>query len=152
MVKKENKLTVFADGGARGNPGPSAWAFVVKNPNNDILVEKAGFFGNATNNVAEYKAVLAAFSWLVANKSLVKHIEEIVFFLDSQLVVNQLSGSFKIKNENLRKLVIEIKKLEAELKIFIANLQVIYNHIPREENKHADSLLNKALDEALSAF
>ncbi|MBI4029534.1 MAG: ribonuclease HI family protein [Candidatus Blackburnbacteria bacterium] len=133
-----NNLKVFSDGGARGNPGPAASAFVVKDFQNNIIFKNAKKIGNTTNNIAEYTAVVMAMDWLVENK---KENLAVNFFLDSQLVVNQLKGLFKIKNENLRRLVLLIKQQEVKLKG-----QVTYQHIPREKNKEADLLVNKALD------
>lgn len=130
-----SKLFIYCDGGARGNPGPAATGFVVKNSAGQILVQKGQYIGKATNNVAEYRAVIAALEWIA------DHPSSINFFLDSKLVVNQLKGLFKIKNKTLQSLVITIKKLERKL-----SAPVVYFYIPREKNKAADSLVNDALD------
>lgn len=135
---ESNSLKVFSDGGARGNPGPAASAFVVKDFQDNIIYKSGKTIGNTTNNIAEYTGVKMAMDWLVENN---KENFKINFFLDSQLVVNQLKGLFKIKNENLRRLVLLIKQQEVKLKG-----QVTYQHIPREKNKEADLLVNKALD------
>lgn len=130
-------LKVFCDGGARGNPGPAASAFVVFSPDGKILAKEGKSIGQATNNVAEYKAVLFALEWLSKrNKE-----EKILFFLDSQLVVSQLNGRFKIKDKKLLDLVFKIKELE---KNFTG--KIIYKNIPREKNKMTDSLVNQTLD------
>lgn len=128
-------LEIYCDGGARGNPGPAAYGFVVKN-NGQIIREQKEFIGIATNNVAEYTSVIAALKWLA--KSYVG--QDLNFFLDSQLVASQLSGLFKIKNSTIRNLVFEIQTLESEF------AQIRYTHIPREKNKEADRLVNQALD------
>jgi ribonuclease HI len=146
----KNKLTVFADGGARGNPGPAAWGFLI-NQNGSVLVKKSKFIGKATNNIAEYKGVLAAATWLYNFKKKLDSFKELEFFLDSQLVVNQLKGEFKIKNQALKNLVIKIKIIEAKLKDFFPGLNISYHHIPREKNKQADKLLNTALNKALTS-
>ncbi|OGY08100.1 MAG: hypothetical protein A2782_03745 [Candidatus Blackburnbacteria bacterium RIFCSPHIGHO2_01_FULL_43_15b] len=137
-MESKNSLKVFSDGGARGNPGPAASAFLVKDCDNNIIFQSAKKIGYTTNNVAEYTAVKMAMDWLVENN---KENFSINFFLDSQLVVNQLKGLFKIKNENLKRLVLLIKAQETRFKA-----GVTYQHIPREENKEADLLVNKALD------
>lgn len=132
-------LTINCDGGARGNPGPAASACVIAKEGR-VIVKKSIYLGTATNNIAEYQGVLLAMKEL----SVLKPKEEILFILDSQLVVNQLLGKFKIKNENLKKLFIEIKKIENSLGVSIK-----YTSVPREKNKLADFLVNKELDENL---
>ncbi|KKQ24896.1 MAG: ribonuclease HI, ribonuclease HI, partial [Microgenomates group bacterium GW2011_GWC1_37_12b] len=89
-------IKIFTDGGSRGNPGPAASAFVVFE-NNKILTKEGKFLGNATNNIAEYSALLLAVEWLNKNKL----TENIKFFLDSELIVKQLNKTYKIKNKNL---------------------------------------------------
>lgn len=135
----KNKLVVFADGGSRGNPGPAAIGFVVKDENGKTLAEKGKRIGRETNNVAEYTAVIEALKWLVGefrDKEL-----QVNFFLDSQLVVNQLNGLYKIKNANLRNLIIKVRQLERAI-----SGNVSYQYISRERNQEADSLLNQSLD------
>lgn len=131
-------LKIFTDGGARGNPGPAASAFVVKDASNKTVYQNAKVIGNTTNNVAEYTAVEMAMDWLIKNQ---KENLLVNFFLDSQLVVNQLKGIYKIKNKTLQELVLSIKRQEKKLMC-----GVIYQHIPRENNKEADLLVNKVLD------
>src|SRR3989304_1856129 len=103
-------LKIFCDGGARGNPGPAAWAFVVYEEKNKIVAQKNEKIGITTNNVAEYMAVIEALKWLGAyrEKNSGRPVEKIDFFLDSQLVVSQLNGFYKVKNQRLRELVIKI--------------------------------------------
>ncbi|MFC1711052.1 ribonuclease HI family protein [Patescibacteria group bacterium] len=140
----KDSLFVYCDGGARGNPGPAGAGFLVKDKNNKILVEKGVFLGRATNNVAEYRSVIEALKWLVSvNDKMLSSIGEIKVYLDSQLVVNQLNGIYKIKNANLRLLIIKVKALENQI-----NPGILYFHIPREKNSEADFLVNKALDHA----
>lgn len=126
---------MFCDGGARGNPGPSAYGFVVR-INGEIVHKEFGFLGIGTNNFAEYTALIKALEYL----SLKFGGEEISFYLDSQLVVNQMSGLFKIKNAGIRNQVVKVRELESNFKT------VRYNHIPRSMNKEADKLVNIALD------
>jgi len=136
------KFSVFCDGGSRGNPGPAAIGFLVKE-DGKVLVEKGLCIGRATNNEAEYRGVIEALKWLNSDLEKIQQQKiSVTFFLDSQLVVNQLSGVYKIKSSNLKGLAIQAKSLEREL-----GAEVYYQHIPREKNKQADSLLNKALNQ-----
>jgi len=135
-----NKIKIYCDGGARGNPGPAGIGFVVKK-NNEILKKYSLFIGKATNNVAEYTAVLKAMEWLASNETIKQFNNEIIFYLDSLLVVKQLGGYYKIKNLALQKLATKVKKIESKL-----NLKVQYIHIPREKNLQADRLANLAMD------
>ncbi len=130
-------LTINCDGGARGNPGPAASACVVSK-DGQIIFSKGKFLGESTNNVAEYEGVLLGINYLTQNQ--VK--EDVTFVLDSLLVVNQLSGKFKINNANLLTL---FKKINAEAKTL--NGKIFYTYVPREKNKEADKLVNFTLDE-----
>lgn len=132
-----NTLTIYCDGGSRGNPGESAYGFVVFE-NNKKIYEDGKKLGIQTNNFAEYSAVINALRYL----SRVKYsVQNISFFLDSKLVVEQLSGRWKVKNESLRDLYHTIKTLEISLA-----KRITYNHIPREKNSEADRVVNQALD------
>jgi ribonuclease HI len=138
MNKK--RLVVFSDGGARGNPGPAASSFVVFLEGREIK-RSSKYLGETTNNVAEYFGVLLAMKWI--SKSTVKDkVEEIVFNLDSQLVARQLSGIYKVKESRLKLISSKIKILEKSL-----NKKILFNHIPREQNKLADKLVNETIDE-----
>jgi ribonuclease HI len=133
-------LKIFCDGGARGNPGPAAAAFVVEKEGK-VVFRGSKFLGEATNNVAEYSAVLLAARWLKENSD---KFEEVTFVLDSELVCKQLSGLFKIKNENLRNLYFSIKEVEKSIPTVIS-----YTSTSREKNRLADLLVNRTLDENL---
>jgi len=133
------KLSIYCDGASRGNPGLAAAAFLIKNEENKIIHQQSFFLGKATNNIAEYNGVLLALKWLA--KENLSQQKEIHFYLDSLLVVSQLTGIFKIKNEKLRKIIVEIKKIEEEI-----TLPIFYHHIIRKYNKRADELVNKCLD------
>ena len=138
----EKKLSVFADGGARGNPGPAAVGFVVKEGRR-TLVRKGKSIGRTTNNVAEYQAVIEALKWIISGiKSRPSTID---FFLDSKLIVNQLNGIFKIKNYRLRNLIVKVRQLEREV-----GGNVSYHFIPRTKNQEADTLVNQSLDQKKS--
>lgn len=132
-------LNIFTDGGSRGNPGPSALGVVIKNGEGKTIQKLNKFLGKKTNNQAEYLAVLEAFEWLIVNQDLSSL--KINFFIDSKLVVNQLSGFYKIKNKDLKDLIIKIKLLENKI-----SGKVFYHFIPREKNKEADFLVNQTLD------
>ncbi|OGH15872.1 MAG: hypothetical protein A3C30_03530 [Candidatus Levybacteria bacterium RIFCSPHIGHO2_02_FULL_40_18] len=137
----ENSKTfmIYADGGARGNPGPAAYGFVIYDEQGSKVYEEGSAMGNATNNVAEYSAVVAALKYLVS--SIQYPVSSIKFILDSKLVTEQLSGNWKIKNENLRNLYFTIKELEQKI-----GAKFIYSAVPREQNQEADRLVNAALD------
>lgn len=134
----EVELFINTDGGSRNNPGDAAIGVVIKDSAGKVLELCGKYIGVQTNNVAEYTAVIEALK-IVQNKwggGL-----KVNFFLDSQLVVNQLGGSFQIKNQTLNLLARQVKELERGVG------QVTYQYIPRTQNTEADSLVNKALDE-----
>lgn len=130
-------LIIFTDGGASGNPGPAAIGVVVKQ-NGQTIQKISQAIGKATNNVAEYTAVIAALQWL-KNKTTADHLQ-INFYLDSRLVVNQLNGRFKIKDYGLRNLAIKVRQLEKAV-----GGGFTYAYIQREKNKEADALVKKSL-------
>lgn len=132
-------IKVYTDGGARGNPGPGAVGVCIFD-NDRKLAAFGNEIGITTNNIAEYTAVVQALDWLLANRAAVL-AEEVHFFLDSQLVVLQMQGVYRVKNEKIRDLFAQIKKRESELQV-----KIIWQHVPREENKEADALVNAALD------
>lgn len=134
-------INIYTDGGARGNPGPAGAGFVVQDSDDKTVHRQSQFLGRTTNNVAEYKALLLAYRWLKKNFSRFDNLERVIFHLDSQLVIRQLKGEYKIKAQHLRPLVIEIKQEEGKLPC-----QVEYRHIPREKNQLADGLANEAMD------
>ena len=137
-MKTENTLLVFCDGGARGNPGPAAAACVIEDRAGKKRYLCGKYLGEATNNQAEYAAVCLA---LEAIKESYQDKKETIFFLDSSLVVNQLAGLYKVKNSSLRDLIFKIRQLESYLG------EVYYQYVSREENREADSLVNKVLNE-----
>lgn len=135
------KLKIYTDGGARGNPGLAACGAVIKNENGEIILKASKYLGVATNNQAEYKALILALeeaqNIFMKKKSNEKHIE---CHLDSELVVKQLNREYKIKNEGL-------KPLFAQARNLISNFDSVkFIYIPREQNKLADKLVNKELD------
>ncbi|WP_371615649.1 bifunctional RNase H/acid phosphatase [Streptomyces sp. NBC_00454] len=130
------KFVVEADGGSRGNPGPAGYGSVVLDPaTGETLAERAEYIGVATNNVAEYKGLIAG---LKAARELAPDAQVLVR-MDSKLVVEQMSGRWKIKHPDMKPLAAEAAKI-------LPRAQVTYEWIPREKNKHADRLANEAMD------
>ncbi|NQT29196.1 MAG: ribonuclease HI family protein [Candidatus Saganbacteria bacterium] len=128
-------IQIFVDGAARGNPGPAGIGVVIRN-DKEILLEVADFIGKATNNVAEYMALIRGLEEAIDLKE--KHVE---VFSDSELLVRQINGEYKVKNEGLIPLFYHAKALTKKFKKF-----KIY-HTPREENKEPDKLANRGIDE-----
>ena len=126
---------IHTDGGARGNPGPAGIGVVIRAGGKVHHFKQ--FIGHATNNQAEYQAVLRA---LQEAKKL--GLREVEFFLDSELVVRQLNQEYKIKDAELGKLFVKIWNLRQEFR------RLTFRHLPREQNHEADRLVNEALDEA----
>ena len=136
---KGEAIIIHTDGGARGNPGPSACAFVAE-IGGQVVYKNSKYLGNNTNNFAEYSAFVLALQWL--NNNLKEHGGmEIIFYSDSELVVRQLTGVYKIKNENLKILNQKIIGL-----VKAGDLKVSYKNILRSKNKIADQLVNDELD------
>jgi ribonuclease HI len=129
---------IHCDGGARGNPGPAASAFVVIDEKGRSIFAKGFYLGIATNNEAEYQAVYCAMLWLSKN---LPDATLVTFVLDSQLVVNQLKGVYKIKEKRLLEWAVKIKALEK-----LSTIKITYVNVPRSENKIADTLVNSTLD------
>ena len=134
------KIIVNCDGGARGNPGPAAAAFVVTDNGKNTLYKGAKYLGESTNNVAEYSAVLLALEWVFENKKKLK-TKTFSFLLDSELAVNQLNGVYKIKNTKLKEMVKKIRELLEDI-----GQPVYFSHVARENNALADILVNNTLD------
>ncbi|MDP2703723.1 MAG: ribonuclease HI family protein [bacterium] len=136
------KLVIYTDGGARGNPGPAAIGAVVVGPSDKLGAGKeyAEAIGETTNNVAEYKAVIFALKKArhLTGREQAKETE-IEINSDSELIVHQLNGKYKVKEDDLKTLFVEVWNLKQDFK------KVTFNRIPREENKAADKLVNKLL-------
>jgi len=133
------RVKVFTDGASRGNPGIAAVGIVINDEKDKEIRTLGKYIGECTNNVAEYTALIESVKLL---KELNEPFEEINFFCDSELLVKQIRGEYKIKNKDLINLSLEFWK---EIKSL--NKKFSIRHIPREENKTADLLANKALDE-----
>ena len=136
---EDGQIIIHTDGGSRSNPGPAASAFVVEKDGKTIY-EGSKFLGKATNNVAEYTGVIIALQWLLENSTRYP-VSSIQFILDSELVVKQLKGLYKVKDENLRNLFFEIFSLIKKI-----NSKVTFQHTLRAGNKRADFLVNEELD------
>jgi len=135
------KVIIYTDGGSRGNPGPSALGVYITDENGNKLASIGKRIGNATNNVAEYSAVLESFNWLLENKETLPKDLRVEFYMDSQLAYSQLVGRYKVKNPALRNMLFDIRIKEKEL-----GFDTYYMHVPREQNTKADALVNMALD------
>ncbi len=133
--KPHKEIKMFADGGSRGNPGPSASGFVLLTMDDEIIYEGGLYLGITTNNQAEYHAVR-----LGLEEAKKRGVREIQVYLDSLLVVNQMKGIFKIKNRDLWPIHQNIKELVTDFK------KVTFTHVPRELNKLADGMVNQILD------
>ncbi len=136
------KFILYTDGGARGNPGPAATGIVVYDSDNQKLLEFSSYLGRATNNQAEYQALilgLGQIQKLVSDKDLLKETN-VIAYLDSELVVKQLKGEYRVKNKDLQPLV------EKALKLALEFGQVTFLHISRDNNKEADRLVNQELN------
>jgi len=131
-------LKVYSDGGSRGNPGPAAAAFLILSEDNKVLNAQSRFLGKRTNNQAEYEALIAALE-----AALQLGAEEIVCYLDSELVCRHLTGEYRVKNVDLRKLWGRVQELKRCFN------RVTYVSVPRTNNyiQEADRLVNEILDE-----
>lgn len=134
-------ISIYTDGGSRGNPGPSAYGVFIESDTGEELVSIGERIGHATNNVAEYSGIKRGLLWVAENRKFLTALSKINFYMDSNLAVQQLNGVYKIKNANIRDIYFQIKTLEQEIR-----LPIYYQHIPREENRKADRLVNLALD------
>jgi ribonuclease HI len=126
---------LFTDGGARGNPGPAAYGFVLESEDGTVLAAEGEAIGSATNNVAEYSGLIAGLQ-----KAVELHVPEVEVVSDSELMVKQMRGEYRVKNEALRGLYDEATALARR----VGNVE--YRHVKRAHNELADKLVNDALD------
>lgn len=129
------KFIIYTDGGARGNPGPAGIGAIIYDADGQLVAEVSQYLGVATNNQAEYKALLAGLE-----KAKELGAEDLEFYLDSELVVKQLNREYKVKNKDLAPLFLTVHNLSLNFK------KITYTHVPRERNKEADRLANEAMD------
>lgn len=138
-MSKDKRLFLFTDGASRGNPGPAGAGAVLKNQAGDVLLEKSQFLGRMTNNEAEYRALILGLNLAKKFKP-----ETLVCLLDSELVVSQLNGVYRVRKPHLAMLMQEVRQAERSYP------KVVYKAIPREKNEAADKLANKALKQPSS--
>ena len=131
------EIVAYIDGGARGNPGPAGYGVRIERPDGTLIEEFGGSIGVATNNVAEYRALIAALEWARSHGHRAVHVRS-----DSLLLVEQMRGNYKVKNPGLQPLYGRARLLAHE----IGN--VTFEHVGRAKNAHADRLANSAMDAA----
>lgn len=136
-----NKLySLHTDGGARGNPGPAAIGGVVADGHGKVLKEFSRYIGETTNNQAEYKALVFGLEQIIKLAGAKSKSSDVKAFLDSELIVKQLAGEYRVRDANLQPLYAHIQKLVHQLG------RVSFTHVRREKNQAADALVNQALD------
>ena len=130
-------VVAYTDGGSRGNPGPAGWGVHIEDDKGNPLDELCGSLGTATNHVAEYRGLLAALRWALDHGVSALRVRS-----DSELLVKQMKGQYRVKNPGLQPLYREAEQLAARIG------RVVFEHVRREQNAEADRLANKAMDEA----
>jgi probable phosphoglycerate mutase len=136
-MAKSSEVIAHIDGASRGNPGPAAFAVVMESSDGSKLAGFSGYIGRATNNFAEYQALLAALEYALSNHYLRVHVQT-----DSELLARQIEGVYKVKSPGLKPLHGRARQMIARLESF--SIQ----HVPREQNHEADQLANQALEAA----
>lgn len=132
------KLIIFTDGGARGNPGPSACGVYIMDEQGNVVKEHGRYLGIQTNNYAEYTGIIDALTHAQELGA-----EEVEMFMDSELAVKQLNGEYRVRNPGLAVLFMKVHNLR------LAFRKVTFAHVRREKNKEADRMVNEALDRHL---
>ncbi|HBU27954.1 TPA: ribonuclease H [Candidatus Uhrbacteria bacterium] len=127
---------LFTDGGSRGNPGPAGSGAVLFDEKNEVMDEATLYLGTTTNNVAEYTAIIIGLEMALAHG-----VTTLDSYMDSELAVKQLSGQYRVKNPGLAKLWIQVRELASRFE------RIHFVHVRREQNTHADALVNKVLDQ-----
>ena len=130
-------MVAYIDGGARGNPGPAGFGAFIQSPDGSVVAELHGALGIATNNVAEYNGLLAALQW-----ALDQNVRRLHIRADSELLVRQMRGEYKVRNAGLQPLYVRARLMAAQFD------EVKFEHVRREFNKDADRLSNLGMDEA----
>lgn len=130
--------TLRCDGGSRGNPGPAAYGFVLADAHGREVEARGEYIGTATNNVAEYRALIAGLLAAVTHGA-----SPLAVVMDSELVIRQMTGQYKVKNAGLKPLHLEAKQAAAKL------AKVTWSSVAREDNGRADGLVNEALDRVM---
>jgi ribonuclease HI len=138
LTRRSKVLTIYTDGVARGNPGEGGYGVIIKGSDGNIVEEIGGYIGETTNNFAEYSALVTGLK-----ASMKYRTDKVEVFSDSELMVRQLNGVYKVKSESLIPMYKEAKSIMSLLG------DVKITHIPREKNKEADILANKAVDKKM---
>jgi ribonuclease HI len=128
-------ITAYFDGGARSNPGPGGYGVYIVDDQGTVLAELSGSLGVTTNNIAEYTGLIAALQWAVDHD-----VKSIAIKGDSQLIIEQMRGNYKVKNEGLKPLYLKARMLVMQIG------DVTFEHVRREHNKEADRLSNVGMD------
>ena len=128
-------ITAYFDGGARGNPGPAGYGVHIVDEQGTVLSEQHGSLGTATNNIAEYRGLIAALQWAVE-----QGLTQFTVRGDSQLIIEQMRGNYKVKHEGLKPLYLQARMLVMQIG------DVRFEHVRREQNKDADRLSNLGMD------
>jgi len=128
-------ITAYFDGGARGNPGPAGYGVYIVDDQGQVLAELSGSLGVATNNVAEYHGLITALQWAAD-----RDLKQIAIKGDSLLLIEQMRGNYKVKNEGLKPLHLKARMLVMQIG------DVSFEHVRREQNKDADRLSNIGMD------
>jgi ribonuclease HI len=131
------QIVAYIDGGARGNPGPAGFGVRIETPDGGLVEEFSQAIGVATNNVAEYRGLLAALEWALAHGHHALHVRS-----DSLLLVQQMLGNYRVKNPGLQTLHLQAQRLVRDIG------RVTFEHVGRAKNAHADRLANAAMDDA----
>jgi ribonuclease HI len=140
VAPKSGAHTAHVDGGARGNPGPAGYGVVIQDPSGKKIAELSQYLGHRTNNYAEYHGLVAALRYAIAH-----HIQSLKIISDSELMVRQMKGIYKVRHPELRKLFDEAQHLTSQIE------HVEIRHALREHNQNADRLANEAMDRGKSA-
>jgi ribonuclease HI len=130
-------ITIYTDGGSRGNPGPAGYGVHIVSPEGTPVAEIKGALARATNNIAEYEGLLAGLRWAIDHRETQIRVRS-----DSELLVRQMRGEYRVKNAGLQPLYEEARRLVARAG------RVTFEHVRREQNREADRLANLAMDEA----
>jgi len=140
-MEKMRKIILHTDGGSRGNPGPAALGVVIANEKDEMLKQYGEYIGEATNNDAEYQAVVSGLKKIKSlfGKNATKDII-VEVMADSELLVKQMNGKYKVENSKVQQLFLKIWNLKVDFK------EVTFTAVPREQNKAADKMVNEALD------
>ncbi len=138
-MSEDDLLRIHVDGASRGNPGEAGFGIHAASTDGRTVAELYGYLGRATNNVAEYQALIHALRWALGRGS-----DRVEILSDSQLLVRQLEGRYRVKNPGLQPLFREASGLKARFE------RIAIRHVPREENREADALANRAVDERAS--